>query len=678
LFTFFFFYLIFLILCLQKISLSFIMQMDAQQYYRQQQQNQQQQQQRQQSLRLRGPRPIPTPLRRKAVAAAPLLAETEDIDRFLERQAELRPAMAMAAPATSAPAAVGSEPRQSISTTVLPPVNLHFPAAAAVVPQYQPRRPVSAIYSAQNEVVTEFSDLTINNSTNNNSNNNNYNGYNSYANGYGNSNDNGTNSGNYYPPVEEQEQEQQQQQQHQHQHQQQYQKQQSLYAEPAPPAVPPKDSNFQQPVNTNRFTYLPPVEPTFHQESEPQQYDQPQQQEEDLLQEEKPKTPQILESDWRNTIVTPDIPAPQLPPDLPPLRLRSSRPPSPYKKGALDLNASQWRYHIQKNLRDFYLTTNPDSDHIHCPVGPSYYVDMHTLHGKDQRGPDGQPLFTLTLLDPITEVPKISVRRGFVTGVGGGGEYFSVTLYTAKGQVDWEAAATAISVAPATPGREPEHGALNSLIGGKKKHSAVRQFVFKDPVSGIPYVVGNRSDGHRLNLSIKAEEDEEFEVDEDDNNGAVRSGKKSTKVYFYRPAAAGDAADKVLAVLQRRKQFHKKLMKDLASFDTKRLLTSSPNKRADAYGGDGVIDDGEDDTANFGWLTLFEAVRSMPQPGIEDRVNRDHLWQLVVALTFAVSYSQRVDTKVRSVGEKLKKLGRKYKDGRFQVIYGHRHSQSLV
>ena len=434
--------------------------------------------------------------------------------------------------------------------------------------------------------------------------------------------------------------------------------------------MPPKDTNFK-PVNTAQPKYPPPAEPTFHQEPEPQQ---PQE-----YQEEKPKTPQILETDWRSIVVTPDIPAPQLPPDLPPLKLRSSRPPSPYKKGALDLNASQWRYHIQKNLRDFYLTTNPDSDHIHCPVGPSYYVDMQTPQSKDQRGPDGQPLFTLTLLDPITEVPKISVRRGFVAGARGPEEYFGVTLYTPKGQVDWEAAATAVSMASAAPGHESEHGAYNGLIGGKKKHSAVRQFVFKDPVTGIQYVVGNRTDGHRLNLSIKAEEDEEFEVDEDDNNGGVlKSGKRSTKVYFYRAAAPGDPTDKMLAVLQRRKQFHKKLMKDLASFDTKRLLASSPNKRANAYGGDGVIDDGEDDTANFGWLTLFEAVRSMPQPGVKPQATRDHLWQLVVALTFAVSYSQRADTKVRSVGEKLKKLGRKYKDGRFQVIYGHRHSQSSI
>ncbi|ODQ68109.1 hypothetical protein NADFUDRAFT_63587 [Nadsonia fulvescens var. elongata DSM 6958] len=33
-----------------------------------------------------------------------------------------------------------------------------------------------------------------------------------------------------------------------------------------------------------------------------------------------------------------------------------------------------WLYHVLKNLKDFYLTTNPTEFHLNCRVGPSYYV----------------------------------------------------------------------------------------------------------------------------------------------------------------------------------------------------------------------------------------------------------------------------------------------------------------
>lgn len=635
------------------------------------------QEQRQQSLRLRGPRPIPTPLRRKVVLppGKENLFATKDVNRLVDQHVEQTPQMPQPLPESPAPA------RPTTTLMVTQPV-----VEAVVNPYLQSmpphqngdrRRPVSAIYPSHGDIIPEFNDLSINDHSNNcyynnninkNDTNNSYNNDNT-INNYEHMNRHG--NGNYFSPAEQQP----LQQSFQQQEQQQY---HPTYIEPAPPAVPEKDAIFQKPTNSNQLTRSLETENTYQeikpQQSQTSQFQVPQEEKNSF---EEPKTPQSVNTDWRKTVVTPDIPSPQLPPELPPLRIRSSRPPSPYKKGALDLNASQWRYHIQKNLRDFYLTTNPDSDHIHCPVGPSYYVDMQPCQGKDLCGPEGQPLFTLTLLDPITEAPKISVRRGFIAG-DGGSEYFNVYMYTMEGKIEWEAVATA--VVPATTASEKEHGGINSIIGGKKKHFAARQFVFKDPSSGISYIVGNRSDGHRLNISVKTEEDEEFEVEEDDSGSVIKSGKKSTKVYFYRPATAGDPKlpEKILAVLQRRKQFHKKLMKDLASFDTKRLLASSPNKRADAYGGDGVIDDGEDGTANFGWLTLFEAVRATPQPGNVNSANRDHLWQLVVALTFAVSYSQRIDTKVRSVGERLKKLGRKYKDGRFQVMYGHRHTQSSV
>lgn len=75
----------------------------------------------------------------------------------------------------------------------------------------------------------------------------------------------------------------------------------------------------------------------------------------------------------------------------------------------------------------------------------------------------------------------------------------------------------------------------------------------------------------------------------------------------------------------------------------------------------------EEDQDKFGWLTMFENVK-----------NRPGLWPVVTAMTMAVAYAQRVDTRERSLQEKFKTLGRRYKEARKHVHYGHQNTKSNV
>lgn len=79
----------------------------------------------------------------------------------------------------------------------------------------------------------------------------------------------------------------------------------------------------------------------------------------------------------------------------------------------------------------------------------------------------------------------------------------------------------------------------------------------------------------------------------------------------------------------------------------------------------GMVEKEEQD--KFGWLTVFENVK-----------NRQGLWPVVTALTLAVSYGQRTDIKEKSFQRKMKNLGKKYKEARMNVHYGHRHTRSTV
>lgn len=240
----------------------------------------------------------------------------------------------------------------------------------------------------------------------------------------------------------------------------------------------------------------------------------------------------------------------------------------------------------------------------------------------------------------------------------------------------------------------------------------------------------------------------------------TRVKKRSTRVYFFSPGPNGSQSDKVMAVLQRRKQIHKQLVKDFSRFAHR--ATASINDRIDRIDKSDKFERGEkhernergeridkwddmhedsgsakrffkslvssssasssapdqnslsntahnktlnnndnicntnvnthintqpppmgvtyvnipenpltmveeEDQDKFGWLTVFENVK-----------HRSGLWPVVTAMTMAVAYAQRIDTKERSLQEKFKNLGRKYKEARKNVYYGHRHTQSSV
>ena len=393
----------------------------------------------------------------------------------------------------------------------------------------------------------------------------------------------------------------------------------------------------------------------------------------------------------------------------------------------------QWRYHIQKNLKDFYLTTNPDSDHIQCPVGPSYYVDV-SLGGSNGYG---NLAFSMSLVDPAKQFCEIKITRAFHPNDE---EYFDVTVFKkpnarqaeefdfgsnsnisgfdhqmneegtpnfgknvssetngtsmAGPQIAWKSRAVAIKAQTLDD--------VNSSSKFLGKRPMVRQFILQDD-RGRKWIIGNRSEHHSplYDLEDKEEEEEEDDIEPELNVGVANSKpvkKRSTKVYFFVPGPAGPDTDKIMAVLQRRKQFHKKLMGDLnkmrhmddkvseyeyddtnskrrgffkkshhlnGSHSNTSSMASATHGVPHEYGGSGVVD--EEDSAKFGWLTMYDNVKKRPG-----------MWPIVAGLTLAVSYSQRIDAKEKSVAQKFKRLGRKYRDGRMQVLQGHRHTQSSL
>lgn len=415
-------------------------------------------------------------------------------------------------------------------------------------------------------------------------------------------------------------------------------------------------------------------------------------------------------ADWRQEKTVEDKPSQMSPQKSRGNSLAADISPTP-SQGPAESNGP-WKYHIQKNLKDFYLTTNPDSDHIKCPVGPSYYVDIQT----GSHNSFGQISFTMTLVNPILQFCEIKIERGFV--IPHDEEYFEITVFkkTSTQQSEFDSNPSLDEhrreennpslTAEVSPPGMPQVAWKSRAIGIKApslddvnssrfknigKRPSVRQFMLQDE-KGRKWIVGNRTD--RSDGFYEQDEDDENEslyLDQPLNGNPVK--KRSTKVYFFAPGHAGPETDKIMAVLQRRKQLHKKIMKDISKLSLlddrvtdydyesekaggkhrsffKSTSKDPPSMAKSTFGTaqDGGRDDRleeEEDAAKFGWLTLYENVKK-----------RQGMWPIVTGLTLAVSYSQRMDTKEKSVGEKFKKLGRKYRESRMQVL--HRHTQSSV
>lgn len=279
-----------------------------------------------------------------------------------------------------------------------------------------------------------------------------------------------------------------------------------------------------------------------------------------------------------------------------------------------------WKYYIQKNFNDFYFTTNPDSDHLQCPKGPSYYVEViHQGHS-----PRGHVLFTLKLVDQETSAPAIEVSRLYDNTSNA--DLFEVKKYGCNSHVEWTSQATRISTT-------------------KTEQDDLKQYLFFDNLHR-GWIVGTRSD-------IRYSEHSDSDSSDGGNSRPIK-WRRSTKVYFF--SSSSSDRTRTLAMLQRRKQLHKRLIQDISHLDKNFKRMS----RGPGYGGDGVADDGEEENTNFGWLTVYDKVKSLDE---------GEMWSVIVGVTFAVGYGLRMDKKKKGVGKKLKDLGRKYREGREKAMY---------
>lgn len=470
----------------------------------------------------------------------------------------------------------------------------------------------------------------------------------------------------------------------------------------------------------------------------------------------------------------------------------------------------QWKYHIQKNMNDLYLTTNPDSQHVNAPKAPSYYVEINynesqaLMPGVGKSKNSGKDLknkpFSLSLINTSTSFCEVTVTRCLRgNGYGDIEDFWDITVFKNQDQItqsekfdfsnsprpdtarssvnsaeksqaypeDSELALNrSVSVvawkSQAYPIPQEQHYGING--GEKKADDGVRQYMFLDD-RRRKWVVGNRH--FHFGADVVLPEDEEM-VDYDPsgeylstmssntdsgqlystqsgssatghsaNSRTTRLKKRSTRVYFFAPGAGGPETDKIMAVLQQRKQVHKQIAKDITRFahratssiseiigdDDKidpssspnssprkgkffKSLISSPNSDSLSSGSSATYNNGNEGYNNFGvgdanpnisgnrnsigvsysgvsenplgmvekeeqdkfgWLTVFENVK-----------NRQGLWPVVTALTLAVSYGQRTDIKEKSFQRKMKNLGKKYKEARMNVHYGHRHTRSTV
>lgn len=388
----------------------------------------------------------------------------------------------------------------------------------------------------------------------------------------------------------------------------------------------------------------------------------------------------------------------------------------------------QLRYHIMKSPKDLYMTTNPDFEHMHCPAGPSYYVDII------QAGPNnsGHLGFSLSFIDPTKRYCEMMVTRLFTPNDE---EYFDVIsfknpnakppqlfdfsqpkplaeeiykgedmvnlarqVYNSTGGVQVSSAKPEVAWrGRAMPRFFTGDDSNGSKMSGKK--SSPRQFTFQDN-RGRMWIIGSRND-------IQEGPQHSYEDDEDDEGGK-RVKRDASNIYCFMPGPGGPETDKIVAVLQ-----HAKAGKTIKKDSNKRGNSSrtssgeqpelkgvvdyevegaSPKRRGffksgshvrgsvDSSGGgvgggynlggishiDGAEED-DDIAAKFGWLTISEDVKTRPG-----------MWLVSIALTLAVAYDQPMDVKDKSMAEKFKRLGRKYREGRMQVFYGHRYNQSLA
>lgn len=369
-------------------------------------------------------------------------------------------------------------------------------------------------------------------------------------------------------------------------------------------------------------------------------------------------------------------------------------------RDSFDLESNkQWRYHVLKSQQDLYLTTNPDAEHINCPVAESYYVSI-TQGGPNSHGQLG---FTMSFVDPTKNFSVITVTRLFKNNE----EYYEVIVFkkpeakSSFNEFDFGQrrpsssshellngqgmALLARQISNLPPGAQPspvvpqvswrscaflktpsvdDINSKTTLLG---KKSYARQFELHDD-RGRTWIVGNRPDYHQETNSHSFDDDDD---DEDMHHGK----KKSSTIYFFMPGANGPESDKIMAVLQRGKSA-KSLSKLNMIPDTTEEAenpNASPRRRnffkanSSPIIGGGEEGEHDDSAAKYGILTMYESIKKRPG-----------MWPVAAALTLAVSYGQRTDMKEKSVAEKLKRLGRKYRDGRKQVYYGHRHTQSTV
>lgn len=358
----------------------------------------------------------------------------------------------------------------------------------------------------------------------------------------------------------------------------------------------------------------------------------------------------------------------------------------------------QWRYHILKTAGpatpDLVLTTNPDAEHVRSRVAPAYCVSVMVQGAPTSQGQLG---FTMTVIDPRKHMCAVAVTRLFAAATeeelyevvvydnkpearGRGGEFaefdfgqsrnsgstgvvtddedelsgeemvrLTRQIMSIQGQVPVVAGRREAwrSLLRARPGTEDP-----SKLMAHGRKPAGRQFELQDD-RGRRWVVGNRAEGSDGNSS-GGDSDEGDENDDDHTRhmpwSAVSRKKHSSPqhaVHCFIPGDSGPESDLQMATLDRVKPSK-----------SQSHLYFDDNERDDTAGSAAAT--------NYGTLTMHAHLKKRPG-----------MWAVAAALTLAVSYGQGLDVRESSVGDKLRRFGRKYKEGRKQVYYGHWHTQSL-
>ncbi|VVT57054.1 uncharacterized protein SAPINGB_P005511 [Magnusiomyces paraingens] len=563
-----------------------------------------------------------------------------------------------------------------------------------------------------------------------------------------------------------------------------------------------KNQQFNQQFNQQQFNRSPNQQFNQQQQQQPQQYNQPQSPtsfiQNSYGQVTSPQLSYGSEHTHRNSVAT--------------------GMPDSQEAGFGPSSSRKWKYHIQKNFKDLYLTTNPDTKYYLAPRAPSYYVEI--TEDVTFNNATGQFAFTLMLVNAVKGMCEVMVTRRFRENTDD--DFFEIVVYrdanepsdrhdefdfsgmpqahheisggsSGDGETNlqnlksvdlgnnngggpvcvesWRC--NAMPVVGADAGSLLEsRSRSNSVVMGENgggfggSRTAIRQYTLLDQ-RGRRWVVGNRADHMDINsLGVEEEaEEQEAELIPIDGSGSGSNGgfsgfgsgggqtmaffRRSTRVYFFAPGSGGPETDKIMAVLQRRKQVHKQLAKDLGKLAIKTGHTISEkiegvldgannnNNNNGGTGGGGestshkaflrnklsglssrlsghgqsnsvsttgnysnqtyagsqnvvssssqprptpgimfndaapnplnVADDESQD--KFGWLTVFESAK-----------HRAGMWSVVVASTLAVAYAQRTDRKERSLQQRMRNIGRKYRDARLQVHYGqgHRYTRSSV